>query len=64
MHMKDYITGIILIIIVTMIIWGVQLWLFPKPLSILETWGFVAAFLLVKGAADTYKQEKNLSKTQ
>lgn len=56
-NMKDFIIGIILLLIITVAVWYLHT-LFPiYQFSMLEVWGIISAILLLKGAKDTYNEE-------
>ncbi len=58
MTMKDFITGIILLIIITVVVWYIHT-LFPiYQFSMLEVWGIISSLLILKGAKDTYYEQQ------
>jgi len=53
--MKDYITGLVLLFIITLVIWFVQNHFLPNPFSVLEIWGLVTLFIMFRGLVDEQK---------
>jgi hypothetical protein len=56
--MKDYITGVIVLFVITLIMWGIT-FLLPEQFqcSLLEMWGLVNIFIIIKTGIDIYNKE-------